>query len=333
MKYCFIILIFLNAHLAYSNPDSTVSSIVNKLEQLDTRVEQIKRDQLNYLIEKDLIKETYSNNYDRINIFLTFILGLFGLLSFLGFRDVNTIKKEYKEELEKLRTLQTTIESKSTSFELAKKKYDEEIEKIVNQNEEQNKKIKALELKEKIIQLYSNNNFNDAMEYCVIALELDPTNVALLLVKAAIYSKRNDYSGAMDTYEKVLSIGSKDFTAVANLTELYYAAKLSDKAKLIREKYAEVFTSRREVSELLDVFEAYNLKDVESFIDLVIEKIDKEDMQSKRQRIQWDFSEYEHFLSKESITQKRKIVEQYIQYLKGITSAEDAIKGIQQPKV
>jgi len=76
----------------------------------------------------------------------------------LGNEERKRIKKEYKEKLEKLRSLQLEIAAKSKEFESSKKKYDEEITGILKQNEEQNNKIKVLELKEKIRKITGEKN-------------------------------------------------------------------------------------------------------------------------------------------------------------------------------
>ena len=69
-------------------------TINRKLEDLEFRLKRIEGNEQNYKLEKDLLKETYSNNYERINFFITIALGLIGILGFLGIRDISSIKKE-----------------------------------------------------------------------------------------------------------------------------------------------------------------------------------------------------------------------------------------------
>lgn len=332
MKYYILLILTLLSIKCFPKTDSLVIQDLNaRITILGNKVDEIKRDQLNYSLEKDLLKETYSNNYDRINIFLTILLGLFGLLSFLGLRDINSIKKEYKEELDKLRDLQTSLESKSLDFEMTKKKYDDEIQKITQQNEEQNKKIKALELKEKITELYNKGNYNDALEYCIIALELDPSNSSLMSIKANIYSKKHDHLQAIDIYEKVIEANPNDTSTVLNLIELYYTSNANKKANALRQKYLDIIRERGELNDFFDVCESFNNKDFEPFKKLVLLKIDVADKKRKTTRIiGWDFSEYNYFLSKEPESILKSTIQYYIQYLTGDITPEDANASIEK---
>ena len=153
MKALIISLLFilLNSTIITANVDSiSTKNFETRIKQLEEQLKEVRRDELNYRIEKDLLKETYSNNYERINTIITIILGIIGILGYLGIRDINSIKKEYTSELAKLKQLQTEMTTKYQEFQTSKEKYDSELRDILKTNEEQNKKIKALELKEKI---------------------------------------------------------------------------------------------------------------------------------------------------------------------------------------
>ena len=111
MKYFLFISILLFLSSSYSQEDSLkIFKIQEEVKILSNKVEETRRDQLNYSLEKDLLKETYSNNYDRLNFTITGIFGVFAVLTFFGIRDLNSIKKEYKEELDKLTNLKVEIE-------------------------------------------------------------------------------------------------------------------------------------------------------------------------------------------------------------------------------
>jgi hypothetical protein len=90
-----------------------------RISALEVQLKEIRRDQLNYQIEKDLLKETYSTNLQSINTTLTIVLGLFSIIGFLGINNIQTIKKEYLSELEKLR--QTTADFQRRAKDLQQK--------------------------------------------------------------------------------------------------------------------------------------------------------------------------------------------------------------------
>ena len=85
MKYWILIIIYsllfsLNAQKADSSANEKLE---NELKKLSDQVTEVRRDQLNYQIEKDLLKETYSSNMDTINIVIAIILAIFGIIGFL----------------------------------------------------------------------------------------------------------------------------------------------------------------------------------------------------------------------------------------------------------
>jgi hypothetical protein len=60
------------------------SHLAEKLGFLERSVKEVRRDQLNYKIERDLLKETNSSNIQTINIVIAIVLSIFSVLGFLG---------------------------------------------------------------------------------------------------------------------------------------------------------------------------------------------------------------------------------------------------------
>lgn len=83
---------------AASEKEYTVSK--SELNKLKNEITEIRRDQLNYKIEKELMKEIYQSNFKTINILITSVLGLFGFLGFFGLRDISSLQKKYQDELD-----------------------------------------------------------------------------------------------------------------------------------------------------------------------------------------------------------------------------------------
>ena len=96
----FISLSFVDRLLLSENKDSLqIINLKNQVTQLENSVSEIRRDELNYKLEKDLLKETYSNNYERISLIITIVLGIIGLFGYSGLKDINSIRKEYTTAL------------------------------------------------------------------------------------------------------------------------------------------------------------------------------------------------------------------------------------------
>jgi hypothetical protein len=87
--------------LTQGKDNKDIVSILNRLDRIETNLVETRRDQLNYRIEKDLLKETFSSNYQTINIVLTIVLALFTVVGYLGIRDIGAIKKNTRSSSKK----------------------------------------------------------------------------------------------------------------------------------------------------------------------------------------------------------------------------------------
>lgn len=302
-----------------------LNRLQEQVNSLSNKLEEVKRDQNNYSIEKDLLKETYSNNFDRINLLITAILGIFGVLTFFGIRDINSIKREYKEELEKLRKLQTEIESKSREFDLNKKKYDEEITEILKQNEEQNKKIKILEIKDKISTLFKEKQYGSALEFCAVALELSPNDQLLQFEKGKILGKLNRFGEAIEAYEKVLGSDNSHTPTIINITELYLFKNQIEKANSLIQAHPNSFVDRQELN-LINFFELikkYHKDDIPEMKEYAKEIIDKQNPDTQKQFKGWDFSDAFTFSYYEPDSDKKKVLRAILFYLNGQIKGSD----------
>ena len=85
-----VFLLFISFVAEASVKDVTVitsSDVENRLYDLEHKVKIIDNNQLNYKIEKDLLKDTYSNNYETISIVIAIFAAIFGVMAYVGFRD------------------------------------------------------------------------------------------------------------------------------------------------------------------------------------------------------------------------------------------------------
>jgi len=304
-------------------------NVKEEIRVLNNKIDEINRNQLNYKIENDLLEKTYSKDYDLINLMLTVIIGFFGILTFLGFRNANALKKEYKEELENLKKIKIDLETKSKEFETSKIKYDQEIKDIITQNEEQNRKIKILELKEKINKLFNDTHYSNAYDYCIVALEIAPNDPQLLYSKARIQSKMGNFQDAIVSYEKLLEVEPQYTVAIGDLAELYFFYNQEKKASILIENNNEFFKTKLDgkLTALLNLWKAYHAKDITKIDDFSISEIDKKDLKTKKKKYEgWDLSDAILYLSKEPDSECKKHMLYLFTYLTGKISGEDLIK-------
>lgn len=326
MKIILVVSILLLTLTSFTKTDSiSVKSIKSELEVLKNKMEEVRRDQLNYTIEKDLLKETYSNNFDRINVILTSLLGLFAILTFFGVRDINAIKKEYKDELIQIQTLKNNFDFKTKELDENKKKYDEEIKLIFRQSEEQNKKIKTLEFKDKISTLFKDKQYSTALEFCVLALELSPDDISLLVEKAKIQCRINQFDNAIETYERVLEIDKTNSTAISNLCELYLLRNNFQRADKLMSEHPNSFKDRFDfkLKEFFDLLKSYHKGDIEYMREYAKKIFDPKNVDNQVQIKGWDFTDALSYIYLEPDSELKTTIQVILFYLFGKVKGAD----------
>lgn len=292
-----IILLFfgIKSSLAGINQDSLkIKEIESQVRLLDNEVKMVQKNQLNYKIEKDLLKETYSNNYERINLIITMILGIIGVFGFLGIRDINTVKKEYRSELSKLKSLQSNFESKSDEFNLERDKIDSEIKEILFENKEQNRKIKFIELKNKIESLIAENKFYDSLDFIGVALELFPKDKLVLRYKARVLCRLNKLGDSLTIHKKIHALYPDDKGVALDLIESMIFAKDFEKSDALIKEYSTEYNERSNgrLAKVLNLFKLYHLREDDTIIKEIKSLIDFDDLDSVSKRIpDWDLEE------------------------------------------
>lgn len=192
-----------------------------ELQDLENKIEQITRDQLNYKIEKDLLKESYSTNYDRINITITIILLFFTALGIFGFKSITDIKKDFNAELQSMRETKGKMENEIVQLNRQKRAFNKSIDEIKKTNTEQDFKLQLVELKEKIALQVRNRNFNRANEYISITIEKFPNDIEVLIQKSYVSLKLKMFQESLNALNKILSNTPNDPWAIASKAEVF----------------------------------------------------------------------------------------------------------------
>lgn len=289
------------------------------LELLQNDVKEIRRDQLNYKIEKDLLKETYTSNYTTVQIIISLILGLFAILGYLGLKGIISLKKEYDSELVKLKDLKSEFEVKLRDLTESQEKVKEQITTIDSLNEEQNKKIKILEIKEKAGSLYSQKNYQRTLDYVAIGLELTKDDIELLIYRAISLLQLRNYPEAIEAHKYAISIDTTNSSLIKNLAELYLIEGHIEKYNELIGAKGEHFKSDN--NSLLTYFEAFKSFKQNKFVEMkkvISEFIEKDDLTINKNHIgNWDFTElYESIKSIENSADKTLFIN-FTNYLKG----------------
>lgn len=216
-----IILTFIITSIFSQNKFKDSINNERRLDDIEHIIKRIDNNQLNYKIEKDLLKETYSNNYENINLIVTLILAVMGILGYLGLKDIGGVKKEYMSELSSLKTLKSKFEIKTKELDERKKEFDLEIKSMIEENNKQNQRIKFIELKDKAESYLREDNITSALEFINAALEINPKDVSVIIYKARVLSRLNNFSESIAYYKEAIILKPNDHAPILNLMSVF----------------------------------------------------------------------------------------------------------------
>lgn len=188
------------------NVQSDIHQLKQDVKSTASDVEILRRDQINYRIEKDILKEAYSSNIQTINIVITIILGVIGVLGYLGIRSIKEVKADYANELTALRVLKTDFELELRTLVSKQKEFESKIGDLAITNEKQDRRLKVLELTEKVNELISSKQWKWALEYISLGLDLDRDNIPLLGQKTTCHGKLGEFSSAIESCKKIIEL-------------------------------------------------------------------------------------------------------------------------------
>lgn len=330
VQYLIMLLIILLVSFNVQAQPKEERSVQSKIQKLEDNISEVRRDQLNYKIEKDLLKETFSSNYQTINIVLAMILALFTVIGFVGIRDISTLRKEFISELERLNGLSKEFENKVIKIDKEQEKVKTEYIEILKTNEEQNNRIKILEVQEKISAFIKGNNYSRALEYAAVALDLSPDNIVLLSQKAISLWRLNDLAGAAVIYDKLFNLDTTDTGHLLNLLEIYLISnRLDDYESLIR-KHVQLIQARPDsehVLPYLNILKYYQLGDLGKMKE-VAKNIAEKCSPGKAKRNKWDYSDVSRYLETKPADEKKDLLMLLINLLHGNLDRDEALKKI-----
>ena len=305
--------------------DSAATEV--RLERIENTLSEVRRDQLNYRIEKDLLKDAFSSNYQTINIVLAMVLGVFSIVGFLGIRDIGAIKKEYLAELERVNSLRKDLELKVKQIGEQQDKVQSDYLEIIKTNDEQSRRIKVLELQEKISSLMQTNNYRRALEYVAVALALDPDNTILLDQKGTSLWRLNDLEGAILTYKELLKYDPENKGAIADLLELFLFTNRIPEYEDLYGKNSSLVDQRddRKLTMYFHLLQKYQLgkeDEMETLTSQYMASLPAE----KGKLVEWQFGDVTRFLDSRPDSRGKTLLKAFVGLLGGSISKDDAMK-------
>lgn len=245
-KICFIFLVFMISATCFAKESEIASDLVkeNVIEKLKNDVlvssqaiQEIRRDQLNYKLEKDLLKEVYSTNLQTVNSLIAISLAVITIIGFLGVRNIREIKEKFNGELLELKELKNSYKLKFDVIDAYVVEIKNKINSVESINTDQSKRLRILEIQEKVTSLFSLKNLDKALEYADIGLIDDENNIIFLHYKALILIRFKRYDEAKIYLMKLISIDGDQVANIFNMLELLLLSRNVDEYDRFLKKY------------------------------------------------------------------------------------------------
>lgn len=330
MKIFLILISVLMANTALGADTENKISVIqenSRLTILEDRVEEVRRDQLNYTIEKDLLKNTYSSNLETVNTIITIVLGVFAVLGFLGVRSISSLRDQFKSELVTFQTQRTELDRKLAEMEAKQEEVDVRMESVTEVTNHQDIRLEVLEIQEKVSSLIRQKNPTRALHYIAVGLDSASDDIVLLIQKLQCYWMLGRFEDAVDVTELLITTDEESNKAhhILNLMELYLLLERFD-------SFNEVYSSHKrdiEKTPYLPLYfmalRQYLLDGKEQFIESIVNIIDKVPA-GKNVASTWRYDEARIAIADKPDTMEKNILLKVFEVLEGKADKEELIK-------
>lgn len=324
---CFSLIFVLIPIVAADDESDDVHSHDSIQEELRINrdaIKEIRNGQLNYRIEKDLLKETYSSNLETINAMIAVVLGLIAILGYLGLRSVSEVKNDFRDELTKLQGLRSEFEIKLADLKTAQEKAENKISEIDSTNTKQDIRLQVLEIQEKAASLMEQRNFERALEYLGAGLGLSMNDIVLLGQKAHCLMKLFRFAEAISTCEKIIEEAPDDSSAATNVAELSLLTRDLEKYRNLVGQHPGIATrDEGKVAWYLESLRCYVESESVALRQNILKGIEHLDDSVKEKFFSWGFDELQFAFRGDSETPDKLLLWKLAECIEGKISVGD----------
>jgi len=308
----------------------SISDIEKDLKITKQSIQEIRRDQINYRIEKEILKEMYSSEINTINIIIAMILGLFTIIGYIGVKSVGSIKDEFRKELDDLIGLKTKYEKKFDEMDRFHHDSKNELETIKIVSEDQSKRLKILEVQEKTGSLISNQHYSRALEYLYAGLTIDENDTVLLNQKAHCLMMLRRFQEAIDVFKKLRQLEPKAINHIVNLIEAYLLIRRADLYGEAIKKYSDQIMEKypQKLIWYYELIRLYIEADETSMRNHILNGTSKSDNEKKEHIGKWVFHEIENAFSDDPPSENKKMLFNAIEYFDAKISGSELREAI-----
>jgi len=259
-----------------------------------------------------------------VSIILGFLTLLGGLVGYIGFTSFNALKKDYTKEIDDLRALKITIEEEFRNILSQQQQVRIDVDKISKLNEEQERRLKILEITEKAGQYVANRNFSWALEYISNGLMLDPKDLRLLQMKSTCHGKLGEFASAIDALKRALEIDPESAPNINNLAEYFLLANQIEAFDAYRDAHKKVIEETYDGALLayLLALRGFMRGSVPEIVAPVREYIQKASPGAKQHMGPWEFDESILLINGSNNAQAKAAMLEAINYFGGARPGE-----------
>ncbi|MFA5779139.1 MAG: hypothetical protein WC947_03270 [Elusimicrobiota bacterium] len=314
---------------------------VSEIGLLRNEIKAIREGQLNYKIEKDLLKETYSVNYDRIQITITFILGMLSLFGFYSIFSFSKVKKECEGELKGIKDMKVLLEKDVSDMRASFNKdisamgesISKEMSAMRDINIKQNTDIQVIDIRRKIMECYRTKDYGYALKYIEKGLEIIKDDIDFLRNKAECFVKLRKYDDSIKLYEKIYLKDNENVSIISNLIELYLLKEKFDKSNELIVKHKKLLEPKKNLIVYYDFLKWYLMKKEKELLSSLNDFL-KLDSVKKNINIRcnyigaWDFSDLYYVIERKENDKLKMLLMEIVKMLKGEITAGELQKYI-----
>ncbi|HEX7476535.1 MAG TPA: hypothetical protein VF331_01890 [Polyangiales bacterium] len=311
-------------------PTSQQAGDSARLQRLEERVTEVRRDELNYQIERDLLKEAYSSRLETINIVIAISLALLAILGFLGVRSVSATRDEFRAELERLRDLRSRSETRLLEIEAEQVKARAKFEELTKTNAEQDQRLRLLELQEKVISLIKDRAFSRALDYIAAGLSTSPRDTTLLRSKSSCYFFLFRISDAIPVLELLREIDPQDTGTVCDLCEAYLLVRDRKSHLELVDQEPRALASKPFLTWYFEAARCYQDGDETRLVAHVRDLLKQLPSQKQRHN-RWRYDEIRHELLSDAETKMKTIFLAALSVLEGTTDPAELSSLLDMP--
>lgn len=288
---------------------ATIKELNNNLATLTDQVKEIRRDQLNYKIEKDLLKETYSSNMAAVNTIITIVLGTFTILGFLGVRSIYRLREDFSKELQTFDKITSEARNRLKEIEIQQRQAESKIENLEQTNELQNQRLGVVETRELASNAYERKDFGRSIELLDQVLEIRPDDEDALNEKALNLFKLTHFEEASQVLEAALKINPDNSTAITNYIESLFLVGKQDEFSVALKTYRYEITKTKFLDWYffaLEIYLANNTEDIVQHAKELFEELP--DDNEPEIFLDWQFDDFRRATKQEHSSELRNIL-------------------------